>query len=85
MKPFLIGIGAGCITTVLPWSITGNPDLKYLAIMFAVMYFVVSMSKPGIVFVSGVFMFMGVLANVPSMATFGAITAMPFAIMLQDD
>jgi hypothetical protein len=85
MKLPLMACGAMAYAMVLPWSLGLVPTLWPAALCVAMMYFVMSLAKPGPAVVPGVFMFVGVVAQVPYMATFGAILALPFAFMTPDD
>lgn len=84
MKAVLISLGVMAYAIVLPWSTTQDPDLFVAAMPIAMMFYILSMTRPGMLMVAGMFMFLGVIANLPPMATFGAILSLPFAVMDKD-
>ena len=89
-KGILIGVGSVSLACVGLWATTAlahvsvstnyNEPLYYAALGISIVYFSLSAARrSAIPLVPGMFMFLGVIAHIPSMALFGAVVAVPFA------
>lgn len=90
MRASLIVAGVLAFVVIIPWSTSGSESLYPIAIGAAVFYFALSVISPGPAMVPGIFMFIGVISSAGSaqpspLATFGAVMALPLAMLTDDD
>ncbi len=81
----LLGAGMAALGVVMPWSVPHVGALYPMALIIATFYMVLSVARPTVAIVPGVFMFMGVALGSPVAATFGATLALPFAIIARQN